>query len=223
LDRDAILDASSLPDPSNLQSENVQEGWNWTANSYQKRSSGDSDLSRHWTMTTRFDRYPRTVRRLPCEPADRAGWRQAFGMLSDHGRRLPSLQDNLAWPYANTLVPHSRRHSRFGKLAPARLVTLTECTLSFISYAALRHLTRRRYGVAEALWRETLIDAARFRQWIVNVGQRPAISRLAHMVIEMRERLKVIGKDEGDNIEMPLTQEQLGDAMGITPVHFNRV
>jgi hypothetical protein len=87
----------------------------------------------------------------------------------------------------------------------------------------LRHLTRRRYGVAEALWRETLIDAARFRQWIVNVGQRPAISRLAHMVIEMRERLKVIGKDEGDNIEMPLTQEQLGDAMGITPVHFNRV
>lgn len=134
LDRDAILDASSLPDPSNLQSENVQEGWNWTANSYQKRSSGDSDLSRHWTMTTRFDRYPRTVRRLPCEPADRAGWRQAFGMLSDHGRRLPSLQDNLAWPYANTLVPHSRRHSRFGKLAPARLVTLTECTLSFISY-----------------------------------------------------------------------------------------
>jgi hypothetical protein len=37
LERDAIFDASSLPDPSSLQSENVQEGWNWTANSYQKR------------------------------------------------------------------------------------------------------------------------------------------------------------------------------------------
>ena len=103
------------------------------------------------------------------------------------------------------------------------LVTLTECTLSFISHTALRHLTRRRYGVAEALWRETLIDAARFREWIVNVGQRPAISRLAHMAIEMRERLKVIGKGEGDSIEMPFTQEQLGEAMGITPVHVNRV
>jgi len=103
------------------------------------------------------------------------------------------------------------------------LVTLTECTLNFISHSALRHLTRRRYGVAEALWRETLIDAARFREWIVNVGQRPAISRLAHMVIEMRERLKVIGRCEGERVEMPFTQEQLGDAMGITPVHVNRV
>ena len=92
------------------------------------------------------------------------------------------------------------------------LVTLTECTLSFISHTALRHLTRRRYGVAEALWRETLIDAARFREWIVNVGQRPAISRLAHMVIEMRERLKVIGRCEGERVEMPFTQEQLGDS-----------
>jgi CRP-like cAMP-binding protein len=103
------------------------------------------------------------------------------------------------------------------------LVTLTECTLSFISHTALRDLTRRRYSVAETLWRETLIDAARFREWIVNVGQRPAISRLAHMVIEMRERLKVIGRCEGERVEMPFTQEQLGDAMGITPVHVNRV
>jgi CRP-like cAMP-binding protein len=43
------------------------------------------------------------------------------------------------------------------------------------------------------------------------------------MVIEMRERLKVIGRGEGDSLEMPFTQEQLGDAMGITPVHVNRV
>jgi CRP-like cAMP-binding protein len=103
------------------------------------------------------------------------------------------------------------------------LITLTECTLSFISHAALRDLTRRRYGMAEALWRETLIDAARFREWIVNVGRRPAISRLSHMVVEMRERLKVIGRGQGDSIEMPFTKEQLGEAMGITPVHVNRV
>jgi CRP-like cAMP-binding protein len=101
------------------------------------------------------------------------------------------------------------------------LVTLTDCTLSFISHTALRDLTRRRYGVAEALWRETLIDAARFREWIINVGQRPAVNRLAHIVIEMRERLKVIGRCEGERVEMPFTQEQL--AMGIAPVHVNRV
>lgn len=103
------------------------------------------------------------------------------------------------------------------------LMTLTECTLSFVSHTALRNLTRRRYGVAEALWRDTLIDAARFREWIVNIGQRPAISRLSHIIVEMRERLKVIGRGEGECIEMPFTQEQLGDAMGITSVHVNRI
>jgi CRP-like cAMP-binding protein len=59
------------------------------------------------------------------------------------------------------------------------------------------------------------------REWIINVGQRPAVNRLAHIVIEMRERLKVIGRCEGERVEMPFTQEQL--AMGIAPVHVNRV
>ena len=52
------------------------------------------------------------------------------------------------------------------------LMTLTECTLGFISHVSLREITRRRPNVAEVFWRDTLIDAAMFREWIVNVGQR---------------------------------------------------
>ena len=103
------------------------------------------------------------------------------------------------------------------------LITLTECTLGFISHVFLREITRRRPNVAEIFWRDTLIDAAMFRDWIVNVGQRPAPSRLAHIVVELRERLKVIGQVQGAWFEMPLTQEQIGEAMGITPVHANRI
>jgi CRP-like cAMP-binding protein len=72
-------------------------------------------------------------------------------------------------------------------------------------------------------WRDTLIDAAMFREWIVNVGQRPAPARLAHVMIELRERLRVIGRVDGNTFEMPLTQEQIGEALGITAVHANRV
>jgi len=95
--------------------------------------------------------------------------------------------------------------------------------MGFISHVFLREITRRRPNVAEIFWRDTLIDAAMFRDWIVNVGQRPAPSRLAHIVVELRERLKVIGQVSGARFEMPLTQEQLGEAMGITPVHVNRI
>ena len=103
------------------------------------------------------------------------------------------------------------------------LSTLTACRLGFISHETLRQLHRRRPVVAEMFWRDTLIDAAMFREWIVNVGQRPAPARLAHVMMELRERLRVIGRLEGNGFEMPLTQEEIGDALGITAVHVNRV
>jgi len=103
------------------------------------------------------------------------------------------------------------------------LVTLTPCTLGFISHEALRKLHFRRPNVAEIFWRDTLIDAAMFREWIVNVGQRPAPARLAHVMAELRERLKIIGRAQTNSFDMPLTQEQIGEAIGITAVHANRV
>jgi CRP-like cAMP-binding protein len=103
------------------------------------------------------------------------------------------------------------------------LSTLTPCTLGFIAHETLQQLHRRRPNVAEIFWRDTLIDAAMFREWIVNVGQRPAPARLAHVMVELRERLKVIGRVKANRFEMPLTQEQVGEALGITAVHANRV
>lgn len=103
------------------------------------------------------------------------------------------------------------------------LSTITPCTLSFIRHETLQRLHRRRPVVAELFWRDTLIDAAMFREWIVNVGQRPAPARLAHVMIELRERLRVIGRVEHNSFDMPLTQEQIGEALGVTAVHANRV
>lgn len=103
------------------------------------------------------------------------------------------------------------------------LSTLTPATLGFISHETLQKLHRRRPIVAEMFWRDTLIDAAMFREWIVNVGQRPAPARLAHVMIELRERLRIIGGVDGTSFEMPLTQEEIGEALGITAVHANRV
>jgi CRP-like cAMP-binding protein len=103
------------------------------------------------------------------------------------------------------------------------LKTLSPCTIAVIPHDALRALTRSRPLVAEALWRETLIDAAVFREWIVNVGRRPAAARLAHLISELRKRLEAIGIDTGEHFDLPMTQLDLADALGLTPVHVNRV
>ena len=102
------------------------------------------------------------------------------------------------------------------------LITLTPCRLGFIPHAALRALNRERPNIAEALWRDTLIDAAMFREWIINVGQRRAPERLAHLLLEIRERLRLVGRAEGDSFILPMTQDELSDALGLTSVHINR-
>jgi CRP-like cAMP-binding protein len=95
--------------------------------------------------------------------------------------------------------------------------------LAFIPHDPLRRLISSRPNVAQALWRDTLTDAAIFREWICNVGQRSAYSRLAHLVLELFTRLKVIGRTDGPSFWFPATQQLFGQAIGVSEVHVNRV
>jgi CRP-like cAMP-binding protein len=170
---------------------------------------------------------PITVREYPAERAvvrdgERAteccliaeGFCVRSKTISDGRRQILSIHIPGEIPDLMSLFLHVMDHD---------LSTLTPCTLGFIKHETLQKLHRRRPNVAEMFWRDTLIDSAMFREWIVNVGQRPAPARLAHVMVELRERLKVIGRADGNRFDMPLTQEQIGEALGITAVHANRV
>ena len=61
------------------------------------------------------------------------------------------------------------------------------------------------------------------RHWLVNLGQRDAFDRVAHLFCELWDRMRQVCLDAGDALEVPLTQEQLGDTMALTTVHTNRV
>lgn len=103
------------------------------------------------------------------------------------------------------------------------LRTLSESVVGLISHEALRKLTRSRPTVAAALWKESLIDSAVFREWIVNLGVRPAQQRLAHFLLELRQRLTAIGRYCDETFTLPMTQLDLADALGMTAIHVNRV
>lgn len=102
------------------------------------------------------------------------------------------------------------------------LVTLAPCTVGFISHSEMTEVTARRPNLAAALWRESLIDGSIFREWIVNVGRRAALQRMAHLLIEVHERLQAIGRTRGGQFTLPITQIDLGDCLGLSVVHTNR-
>jgi CRP-like cAMP-binding protein len=103
------------------------------------------------------------------------------------------------------------------------VTALAPCSIAYIAHVHLRELIRERPEVANALWCDTLIDAAIFREWILNVGRRPADERMAHLFCEIVQRLDGAGLGERGCYELPLTQTELADALGLSAVHVNRV
>jgi CRP-like cAMP-binding protein len=108
-------------------------------------------------------------------------------------------------------------------LADHNIQTITEATWAQVPLDALRGITRASTGITEALWRDTLIDASVFREWVLNVGRRDAKSRVAHMLCEFATRRENAGLGSPECFELPMSQEQIADATGLTPVHVNRM
>jgi CRP-like cAMP-binding protein len=99
---------------------------------------------------------------------------------------------------------------------------LTRGEVAMIPRDAIQKLALERPRVGMAMWRDTLVDGSIFREWIANVGRRDAATRIAHVLCEFALRLKVAGLGEQTNYQLPMTQEQLADAVGLTSVHVNR-
>jgi hypothetical protein len=72
------------------------------------------------------------------------------------------------------------------------------------------------------MWYETLVEGSIFREWVLNVGRRNARTRIAHLLCELALRMEGAGLGGHINYELPITQEQLADAVALTPVHVNR-
>jgi len=108
-------------------------------------------------------------------------------------------------------------------IADHNVQTLTESLVAWIPKPALKRVADESAAIADALWRDSLIDASIFREWVLNVGRRDARSRTAHMLCEFAARREAAGLGSPEEFELPMTQEQIADATGLTAVHVNRM
>lgn len=99
---------------------------------------------------------------------------------------------------------------------------LTRGAVAVIEQTHIRRLMSAEPEVGNAIFTAVLIEGSIFREWVLNVGRRDARTRMAHLLCEFALRMEKAGLAGGDGFELPITQEQLADALGLTPVHVNR-
>ena len=99
---------------------------------------------------------------------------------------------------------------------------LTRGEVAYVPREELQELARSRPAVGHAILVKIAVESSIFREWLLNVGRRESRSRLAHLLCELALRLDAEGLAEDYGYELPMTQEQLADAVGLTPVHVNR-
>lgn len=137
-----------------------------------------------------------------------------YKILPSGRRQIMSFHTPGDMPDLQSLHLHVMDHS-VGTLVPSRV--------AFIPHQDIRDVCLRFPNLAAAFWRDTLIDAAIFREWMAGIGRRSAYQRIAHLICEMEVRSRAVGLSHDHTFEMPVTQEEIGDALGLSTVHVNRV
>ncbi len=135
-------------------------------------------------------------------------------IVGDGGRQIIALQvPGDAVDLQNSLL----------KIADHSVQALSAITMARIPRKALLEIAAAYPAIAHAFWLDTLVDGSIAWEWIANIGRRNALMRLAHLLCECALRLEVVGFRDGETHKLPMTQEQVSDALGLTPVHVNRM
>lgn len=141
------------------------------------------------------------------------GWAIRHKMLADGRRQIIAFLIPGDLCDLNIFILREMDHS---------ISALTPLTVAQLPREQFEEIHETRPRITQALLWDTLVTAAIQREWTVNLGQRTALERLAHLICEIVLRMRVIGECEDGHCEFPVTQNDLAEATGMTPVHVNR-
>lgn len=141
------------------------------------------------------------------------GWAARYKLLPDGARQIVAFLIPGDFCDLHVTVLGAMDHS---------IATLTRGKVAYIPRRMIDEITDRP-AVAKAFWWATLVDEGVLRAWIVNAGRRNAQEAVGHLICELYVRMKNVGLTVDHEFTLPLTQEEIADALGLTAVHVNRV
>lgn len=113
-------------------------------------------------------------------------------------------------------------HSLTLKRLDHNIMTLTPCRVGIAPHDRLRTITECFPHLTRVLWFSTNLDAAIHREWVLSLGRRTALSRTANLFCELHVRLEIVGLADETGYDLRVTQTDLAECLGLTPVHVNR-
>lgn len=114
-------------------------------------------------------------------------------------------------------------HSLLMRQMDHGVVALSECVVATVAHRDLRPVLDRWPHLTRLLWLETVVDGAMHRQHIHLLARQSALGRMAHFFCEMLLRLEAVDRVSADSYALPISQTDLGDLLGMSGVHVNRV
>jgi len=143
-----------------------------------------------------------------------SGFTTRYRVLSDGQRQITAIHIPGDFVDLHSFVLKTMDHS---------VGALSDCHVVRFPHSGLREITERFPHLTRVLWLMTLLDGAIHREWLVAMGRRKAGGQLAHLICETYMRLNAVGVADDYRFSLPLTPVELGDVLGISAVHVNRV
>lgn len=113
-------------------------------------------------------------------------------------------------------------HSFTLKRLDHSLIALTDCRTALVPHARIAELVEQFPRIGRLYWFSTNLDASMHREWVLSMGIRDALARIAHLFCELQVRLQLVGLGDADGYMLDLSQAELGECCGLTSVHVNR-
>lgn len=141
------------------------------------------------------------------------------GMLHRHKTMKDGSRQILSFHPAGDIPDLQSLHLR---KVDYTLSATTRSLIGLVEHSAIRDMLEAQPALTDLLWRDTLIDSAKFLTWMMLIGQASSEARMAHLFCEVYTRLKAVGDVDGTAFHFPATQMDLADALGMSIVHANR-
>lgn len=142
------------------------------------------------------------------------GWACRYKTLADGRRQIVGFFVPGDFCDLNVYILKEMDHS---------IAAITRVRVADLTREEMDALTEKHPRITQALWWHELVTVATQREWTLNIGQRTAYERIAHLFAELFFRLRAVGLTNGDGCAFPLTQTDIAEATGLTAVHINRM